>query len=163
MVTFVRYVATKKTFLDQLQVITSQDDLYKFLELHKFPQKLRDRLKIKNRELRIEQKKIQRHICLDEIETKKTLMGFKKKFKNFNQYSLPTKKQFEAKLNEETGEQITSAMDKIAEDSLNLGDDNFVWDSVLVEGLVTSMSQLKDKLGTVEESTRTIIKRQEAL
>ena len=54
-------------------------------------------------------------------------------------------------------------MDKIAEDSLNLGDDNFVWDSVLVEGLVTSMSLLKDKLGTVEESTRTIIKRQEAL
>ena len=48
MVSFVRYIGTKKKFLDELRIVTSEEDLHKFLNLHHFPLKLRKRLSEKD-------------------------------------------------------------------------------------------------------------------
>ena len=70
MVNFVRFLALKKKFLDTLQVQIPIEDFGKFLNLHSFPQKLKNELVVKSKILRIEQKKISRMITIHSSETK---------------------------------------------------------------------------------------------
>ena len=79
-------------------------------------------MKIKNRELRVEQKKIQRAISNHTVGTKKILLGFKKNFKAFREFILPTKKQFKDQLCEENREHIYTTLDKIDEDGRIIAD-----------------------------------------
>ena len=102
MVSFVRYIGTKKKFLDELRIVTSEEDLHKFLNLHHFPLKLRKRLSEKDAQLKVEQRRIQQHIFNHTNDTRKTLKGFNKNFKEFRQCILPTKQEFIKKMTEET-------------------------------------------------------------
>ena len=70
MIGFVRLLGAKKKFLDELQVSIPDTDFKKFLNLHSFPSKLKQELKVKSKILRSEQKKISRLITIHSSETK---------------------------------------------------------------------------------------------
>ena len=97
------------------------------------------------------------------MDTKKTLLSFKKNFKMFREYALPTKREFEMQMCNEMRDYIYTTLEKIEQDGHVLTDDSYVWDSYLVEDLVKKIVELNARLKKVEEDTRTINRRQEAL
>lgn len=73
-------------------------------------------------------------------------MSFKKNFKAFREYTLPTKTEFEAKLNDDTREHILTTLDKIAEDGHTLLKEDVVWDANLVDDLCDKIDTLNSNL-----------------
>lgn len=82
-INLVRFASVRKKFLDSLQISVPDSVYTQYLELHSFPQEMREALLVKQRILRVEQKKIHKIITKDSVRCKRQLTSFSKNFKQF--------------------------------------------------------------------------------
>lgn len=76
---------------------------------------------------------------------------------------LPTKKDFEAGITPENRSYRLGLLEKMAADGLGMGEDDPIWDVKYIEQITDKINELNKMLAEVEDETKTINRRQEAL
>ena len=102
-------------------------------------------------------------ITLHSSETRSSLQQFLKKFKTFRAVTLPTRAEFTKNVTDDNRSYIFGTLEKMALDGLGHNEDDVIWDAHMIEEQTLKIMSLNAALAQVEEDTKTINRRQEAL